>query len=150
MNEERLKGLARLRLALEVGFGLKASLTQAEARLLDVSLEYDGVNWAGQNCPTPLWDTVKRECMEVVYAFHLEAIPDDKPDPNALIYGLLKQIEANDNLLPNNTVRSGIIDQHFIVELMRRGLLTQTGRGFIFGPKARAFVTEYETARPPD
>jgi len=144
MNAERAKGLARLHLALEVIAGLKPLLTQAEADLLDMSMKYDDVDWVGFGPPAPLWDKIKRECVEIVYAFHVEAIrDDDQPDPADVVYGILTEITASkERTFPREKVK--LLNPQFVEKMASDGLVTRIGKGLIMGPRGREWVEQYE------
>lgn len=140
MNAEREQGLARLHLALDIISGLKRTVNYADCKLLQVD-SLSQQSWDGE---TAITDEIRRECVEIVYAFHLEAVRDsDEPDPSDVAYAVLKQIETSpERKLPRHD--AVIFEPKFLEAMCKQGLLTHIGGGYIFGPHSRKFIQEYE------
>lgn len=138
------EGIARLKLALAIGFGLKYVLSESEIKLLELDFLV-APNIA--NLPET-WNRVLEECVEIIAAWHMEAIPqvvDVQKEYQKMAIALLKQIEADGGKMPYFKLDSlpEPIRNELIAKMSEDRLIVRGLNGIVWGINARRAIKEY-------
>lgn len=142
--EANPEGIARLKLALAINAGLVEALSAEDVKLLQLDFDVpSGI------VPHPIiWQKVLKECVEIITAWHIEAMPvvvDVKLEYQKMAIALLRQIQSRGGLMTYKQLEAipETIREELLNNMQIDMLIVRSMNGVKLGRNAQRALKEY-------